>query len=148
MQRLTTPLRVCRVCGLEANTEAELDPFVRNRPSAYGYGNLCKKCSREYTKERRQRTSEFVGIFRARSPDGIIKCFFCGEEVTKLMGLSGDSFAIHSLDRTHENWDPNNKVPTHISCHTSSHHIGDNSPNWKGDAASDSAKRKRVRRVL
>ena len=153
MQRLITPLRVCRICGLEANTEAELEQFVRNKKSAHGHLNRCKKCFREELKERKQRTAEFIRVFRERSPNGIIRCYFCGEEVTKLKGLDGDSLYIHSLDENHENWDPLNKVPTHNACHTSFHNTGrrrpdctgERSPNWKGDAASDSAKRKRVK---
>ena len=145
MQRLMTPLRVCRICGLEVDTEAELEPFVRNKPSAHGYLNLCKKCHREAMKQRKYRTNEFVKIFRVRSPDGIIRCYFCGEEVTKLMGCDGDSLHIHSLDENHENWDPTNKVPTHVACHTRHHNIGERSPTWKGDKALESTKRRRAR---
>jgi len=139
------PLRTCRICGLEGHF-FKLEQFVRNQSSAYGYLNLCKRCHREESKQRKRRTAEFIEIFRARRPDGIIQCYFCGEKVTKLRGLNGDSLYIHSLDENHENWDPANKVPTHNACHVSYHGAGERNPNWKGDAASNSAKRKRVRR--
>lgn len=146
MQQLTKPLRTCRVCGLQAHTEEDLELFVRNKPSVYGYLTLCKRCERAESKERKQRTGELTEAFRTRSPDGIIRCYFCWKEVTKLRGLNGDSLDIHSLDENHENWDHANKVPTHHACHVSYHSTGKKSPNWKGDIASDSAKRKRVRR--
>ena len=142
---MVTPLRVCRICGLEANTEAELEQFVRNRKNLYGYLNRCKKCHREDMKQRKRRTAEFIKIFRERSPDGVIRCYFCGEPILKLEGLRRGALHIHSLDEKHENWNPENKVPAHGGCHTSYHHLGEKSPNWKGDEASNSAKRKRVR---
>ncbi len=143
MQRMITPLRVCRICGLEANTEAELSQFVRNKPSSYGYANSCKKCQREVSKQTMCKTNELIKTFRARSPDGIIKCHLCGEEITKLEGQDSDSLAIHSLDEDHENWNPTNKMPAHNSCHSRYHNTGKKSYRWKGDAASDSAKSSR-----
>ena len=107
---MKTPLRVCRICGLETNTEAELEQFVRNRPSTHGYLNICKKCQREVSKQNTCRTNEFIKIFRARSLDEIIKCYFCGEEITKLQGQNSDSLAIHSLDNNHGNWNYTNKI--------------------------------------
>ena len=59
----------------------------------------------------KRRNMGLIETFRAQSSDGIIRCHFCGEEVVKLEGKTGDSIHIHSLDGNHENWDPVNKVP-------------------------------------
>ena len=92
----------------------------------------------------KRRNMGLIETFRAQSSDGIIRCHFCGEEVVKLEGKTGDSIHIHSLDGNHANWDLINKVPTHCACHISYHNPkGERNRNWKGDAASDSAKRKR-----
>ena len=91
----------------------------------------------------KRRNIELIEIFRTRSPDGIISCYFCGEKVMKLDGKTGDAIHIHSLDGDHDNWDPANKVPTHCACHIPYHNLGEKNPSWKGDIASDSAKRKR-----
>jgi len=49
------PLRVCRVCGLEAWTEKDLDLFSKSKTSPYGRAPICNKCankkSREYLKK-------------------------------------------------------------------------------------------------
>ncbi|KKK73143.1 hypothetical protein LCGC14_2896800, partial [marine sediment metagenome] len=41
----------------------------------------------------------------------------------------------HSLDGDHENWDPDNKVPTHKGCTMSWHKTGERHHMWKGDEA-------------
>lgn len=139
------PLRTCRVCGLEAFIETDLSWFVRDKRYAYGYSNRCKRCHRERMKQRKQRTNEFIKIFRTRSPDEIIKCYFCNEKIMKLRGRDGESLSIHSLDENHENWNPTNKVPTHTACHTQYHMTGEKNPKWKGDEASNGSKRRRAR---
>ena len=50
-------------------------------------------------------------------------CFFCSELIVKL-GKDSDSLCVHSLDENHDNWAPENKVPSHISCHTRFHKTG------------------------
>ena len=136
------PLRTCGVCGLQVFTKADLSQFVKNRPSAYGYKNLCKSCSAAEWNEKINRGREFLEIFRARGPDGL-QCHFCGEEVVKLSGRDGDSLCIHSLDGNHGNWAQTNKMPAHVACHLRYHNTGEKSYNWRGDKASDSAKRSR-----
>ncbi len=44
MAKLAEPLRICRDCGLEADTEDDLDLFEKNKKSKYGRKNLCDKC--------------------------------------------------------------------------------------------------------
>ena len=92
----------------------------------------------------KRRDLELIEMFRARSPDGLISCYFCGKPITKIGGLVRDALVIHSLDENHENWDFFNKAPTHLACHSSFHNRGEKSHMWKGDAASYSAKRKRM----
>lgn len=130
------PLRICIVCGCEAYTEEDLETFTKHQYMLYGRQNLCKKCERN----RVSRTPKLIEVFRLRSPDGRLICYFCGEEVTKYEGQNRDSLAIHSLDGDHENWSLENKVPTHCGCHSSHHKIGEKNPRWQGDAASDRAK--------
>lgn len=123
-------------------TGEDLELFVENRRSLHGRQNICKKCLRECI----SRTAEFIEVFRARSPDGFIWCYFCGEEVTKLSGRDRDSLVIHSLDENHLNWSHDNKVPTHRGCHNRHHKTGKNHYAWQGDEASDDAKYQRERR--
>jgi len=47
-------LRKCRECGLEANTENDLNLFVTNRLSKYNKANLCKDCAETQQKEYRK----------------------------------------------------------------------------------------------
>ena len=75
-------------------------------------------------------------IFRARGPDGM-RCYFCGEEVTKIVGSERDSLNIHSLDGDHENWSPENKVPTHQGCHSRHSNTGELNPGWGGEVNDD-----------
>lgn len=135
------PLRICRVCGLEAYTEEDLEPFVKHRNKLHGHDTICKKCHCEIEKERWwNKRGKFIEVFRERSPDGLIRCYFCGE-ITEVE-------IIHSLDGDHENWSPENKVPAHWGCHSSHHNTNERHPAWKGDEASDDAKYMRGRRVL
>lgn len=114
-------LRVCRGCGLEAHTEQDLELFKKNVSLRHGRRNFCKKCANA---EKRERTDNLILVFQARGINGL-HCHFCGEEVTKFKGRDRDSLAIHSLDGDHENWDPQNKVPTHRGCHSRYHSTGE-----------------------
>ena len=46
------PLRICRVCGLEAHSKEDLELFMKGRHSLHGRDSLCKKCSAAKTKLR------------------------------------------------------------------------------------------------
>lgn len=115
------PMRICRICGLEAHTKEDLEKFVKHKPSAYGYQNRCLICHREDLKQRLYRTDEFIKIFKEKSPDDVIRCHFCEKTITKFRGKTSESLAIHSLDGDHENWDHTNKVPAHSACHCTYH---------------------------
>jgi len=65
------PLRVCRVCGLEALTEDDLGTFAKNKTSAHGHQNICLKCLHEEAKERSRRTV-------IDDPSGSSRCRVCG----------------------------------------------------------------------
>jgi len=48
---MSKPLRRCRLCELEANTEADLNMFVSDSKSKHGKANCCLECRRnEYSK--------------------------------------------------------------------------------------------------
>lgn len=50
------PLRKCRICGKEANTEADLELFVKDtRRAKYGRLNKCRKCRNNIRKAERPR---------------------------------------------------------------------------------------------
>ena len=65
------PLRVCRVCGLEAYTEENLDLFVKLRvkKGRHGRGPLCKKCANAYGRKwanaNREKTREKARKYNA-----------------------------------------------------------------------------------
>lgn len=41
---MTTPLRKCHICGLEAWTEENLENFTKDKKSPHGRTTICKKC--------------------------------------------------------------------------------------------------------
>jgi len=46
------PLRVCRVCGLKACTEEDLENFVKDKKLPYGRKTMCKQCQNKYAYDR------------------------------------------------------------------------------------------------
>lgn len=48
---ISTPIRKCIVCGLEAYSQEDLGLFAKSKRSPYGRLNLCKKCNNERHKE-------------------------------------------------------------------------------------------------
>lgn len=44
---MSEPLRVCRVCGLEAWTTEDLEPFTKETSCPHGRATICKKCRNE-----------------------------------------------------------------------------------------------------
>jgi len=45
------PLRVCRICGLEAQTEDDLSNFILHKDSLHGRQNLCKECNNKMSRK-------------------------------------------------------------------------------------------------
>ncbi len=64
---------------------------------------------------------EFEYRKRLIEGDDNILCYFCGKQVNKMIGHDSVSLLIHSFDGNHNNWDKDNKVPTHRGCHTRYH---------------------------
>jgi hypothetical protein len=127
-------LKKCRICGLEAKTEPELELFVLAKEKKYGRHTICKKCSNNKNKLHRKIDPDYDTRHRRKQEliQGFpkpLRCYWCGEEITKLTGLDSDSLFIHSLDGNHENWNPENKVPCHHKCHSTYHISGDKNPN-------------------
>lgn len=159
--------RKCRICGIEAKTIQDLEKFVIERKSKYDRDNFCKPCKSKYDSERSKEYKSRRRKINARHNEELIKyfgvpliCHFCGEKVSKLNGLESDSLVFHSLDENHDNWDPENKTPSHRGCHVRYHNsgrivtletrmklrkaqLGEKHPRWQGDEAS--AKTKRLR---
>jgi len=82
--------------------------------------------------------TEYRKRFTESSEDMV--CFFCDEPITKMYGLGPDSLLIHSLDGNHENWDSENKVPTHRGCHQRFHIAGDRNPSKRPEVAAKISK--------
>ena len=124
-------LRTCTKCGLEAHTEEDLSLFKLAKKSKYNRENLCMKCyndiQRPYGK-RQKRWQSLVEHF----PKPVL-CTHCGSVVDDLESTREPmSLAIHSVDGNHENWNPLNKTPMHLRCHSSFHNAGENNPRYKG----------------
>lgn len=133
-------LRKCRRCGLEAITKEDLELFTTDNRLKYGKDTICKKCysiirigryasdpkykerASRWHHEKSKKTKFKRKLLSIGKP---ILCYFCGKEIIILNGRPhGDSLVIHSLDGNHNNWDDNNKVPAHQTCHMSYSNIG------------------------
>ncbi len=77
---------------------------------------------------------------RRRFVESNIMCHFCGEDITEKFGKRSESLTIHSLDGSHDNWDPANKVPTHHGCHQRYHMEGDKNVSKRSEVAAKIAK--------
>jgi len=78
--KTTDTLRTCRRCGLEANTEEELELFHKQKTNngilvPYGRENYCKNCrneyNRKYRKENKLKSLEWGTISRCKNIYGI-----------------------------------------------------------------------------
>lgn len=123
-------LRKCKDCEKEANTQEELDQFMRSNNHPHGRVNWCKDCFNIY-----QRENKYQEKFRERRKQEVIdnspkplRCYFCEGLITVLKGKTWESIAIHSLDGNHDNWNPPNKTPSHRGCHSRWHSTGDRHP--------------------
>lgn len=79
-----------------------------------------------------QHTDRSGVMFRMFRPSPFI-CYFCGEPITVVRGLSSDAKVVHSLDGNHDNWDPDNKVLAHNGCHHTFHCKGIARPDMMDD---------------
>ena len=129
-------LRKCTFCGLEALTQEDLENFRKKPSSVHGRENVCKPCYNKRQRNhgyRQKRWHKLIEDFQKP-----IRCAHCGEEITDLEGTREPmALAIHSVDGNHENWEPLNKVPMHIKCHSSFHNAGEKNPRYKGETANE-----------
>tara|TARA_R110000737_G_scaffold17925_1_gene35867 strand:- start:1435 stop:1869 length:435 start_codon:yes stop_codon:yes gene_type:complete len=51
----TEPLRTCKICGVKAHTDEELELFSKCKGCSYGRNIYCKSCHNKYNRERRKR---------------------------------------------------------------------------------------------
>ena len=70
---MVEPLRVCRVCGLEAFTEEDLENFVKEKRLPYGRKAICKPCMNKYVYDR-------SGAKHRKNTPYLRKCIVCGLE--------------------------------------------------------------------
>ena len=60
-------LRKCRICGIKAYTEKDLEIFLTNKRGNYGYDNLCKTCRLEYRRKHPLRSRYYDMISRCHN---------------------------------------------------------------------------------
>ena len=90
---MSTPLRVCRYCGLEAKTKEGLRRFIRRSDSKHGYLNLCKQCKKRLYKENRMEQPPDKKFrlnwnhFYKNTFAPLRKCNVCGLEVYSIKDL-------------------------------------------------------------
>ena len=127
-------LRTCTVCGLEAHTIEDLELFRKKKLSVHGRENLCKACYNDKNRNygsRQKRWHELVEFFQKP-----LRCSHCGELITDIESTrEPESLVIHSIDGNHDNWNPMNKTPMHLECHSSFHNAGEKNPRYKGETA-------------
>jgi len=73
---MNEPLRKCRICGLEAWTEKELEYFSKFKESKYGRDTLCKKCKNQLCKKSEDKIK--LKALQKLSRDGFPRCLVCG----------------------------------------------------------------------
>lgn len=132
-------LRKCVDCGLEAHAKEDLKLFRFSIRKPHKRDNWCLDCYNKY-----QKTKKYVKKARDIQKEEIIenfekplRCYFCGELITIMEGKKAESFAGHSLDGNHWNFEPENKVPTHRGCHSQWHSTGDRNPKRRNKKKGD-----------
>lgn len=77
---MSDPLRVCRVCGLKAWIEDDLELFEKNKDCLHGRAPLCKRCGVEIRRIARLKP-------KIPPPPYLRKCEVCGIEAWTLKDL-------------------------------------------------------------
>jgi len=69
------PLRTCKICGVKAHTNEELELFTKCKGSSYGRNVYCKTCHNTYNRENRRRNkhryTETNRTYRCKNTYGI-----------------------------------------------------------------------------
>ena len=105
-------MRKCRICGIEAHTDKELEKFVSNKNSPHNKAQLCKPCkrvltSKEYTDNPQKRIDQNKNFRQTKKVRGIeykgSKCAHCGLEYN---GQNACVFDFHHEDPTQKDFSP------------------------------------------
>ncbi len=70
---LVKSLRICRICGLEANTEDDLALFDKRKDCKYGRRPLCKKCHNKRVVKKRKHNDRIY--LKHKYNDLISRCY-------------------------------------------------------------------------
>lgn len=110
------PIRVCRACGLEANTESELKDFCKDSANKTGYSTICRSCNNARRLAYQLENSDKVKKSRrARAVEKKIKainykggcCHQCG---LSLEDSHHSVFDFHHLDPSEKEHHPSDLV--------------------------------------
>jgi hypothetical protein len=105
-------MKTCRVCGLTANTDIDLNNFVSNKRSPLGKANICKACKRaetkkEYHNDPQKRIAQNKCFRQTKKVKGILdkggKCSKCGIEYN---GENACIFDFHHTDPSQKDFSP------------------------------------------
>lgn len=89
-------LRVCRICGLEANTVEELELFMAHRYSRFGHAMICKTCKLKYTRDWKNKNKDKIRSYRKKRRNKIKQkvidlyggqCSCCGETIIQFLTM-------------------------------------------------------------
>lgn len=99
------PLRKCKVCGLEAWDELDLQLFSKMKVCRYGYQNICKKCVNERTKKWRRENPLFSRwtnmIHRCYNPNNHAYHSYGGRGISVCEEWRNDRHAFYDWANTH-----------------------------------------------
>ena len=101
-------LRKCRVCGLEAHTEQDLEKFRKEKRSRYGRDNRCKTCYNS----RRRKDGKYWSTTKLRSD----------RENPKKIGFKGKFILFKENPRTNTCSECGKKYPEQLKRQTCLHH--------------------------
>jgi len=112
-------LRKCRICGVEAHNEEELNAFMRGKNSLYGRDNLCRECSNKLSRKG-GKYFERVKLWRKNNPE-IIKAQRKKSRVNRVLIL-GKGVCFKENPRTNVCSICGRRYPEELKRQTSIHH--------------------------
>lgn len=90
------PLRVCRVCGIKAFDENDLEKFVSHKLSPYKKSNYCKDCRKIYARNWRRKNRDKIKAAKKRYSRKLRsrvinllgnQCVCCGEKIPEFLTI-------------------------------------------------------------